>query len=624
MSMPKERSKIAKQKVHRKPILLSPQVRRLLKGRYLHQLDHVSQGDDSSGGYATEQVENGAHGVVDGLTGVVLRKRPKERHRNDPRLPVALTGGTHHAENNLVPEFPPTSQKAEETAPNAPKPTSGRAGQAPAHTSVSKGRHSTATSRAPAQYPSTDSVPPMRSTTGDIYRPAQIKERVRSTAATVSTRPNVQANIKGKRPIPKLRPVQPHSPSRRAVRTARQATQRHMKQQMMRRVGETAKSAATLVRRGVGAVLKATTALVRSLVGLLGGSLMLIVLVFVITIVAVTSSPFGLFFAAEKNAPGTFSVAEAVATVNRDYNAKLEELQAGDYDSIVVHGQAPDWPEMLAVFAVKLAGADAGGMDVATLDADRVMRLASVFWDMTDVTAEVETINHPGDGEDDPGWTERILHITITAKSSDDMRAIYGFTAYQNNALDELLVARAALSSLAGDLTITNINLAEILKNLPADLSPERRETVRVVLSLVGKVTYFWGGKSHAIGWDSRWGRLQKVWAPGDSTSGTYRPYGLDCSGFVDWVFNNSIGYIIGHGGGVIMQHTYCTDIPIAEAQPSDLAFFPDDSHIGVVVGWSADGGLLVCHCSYSQNNVVVTQFASTGFTAVGRPNVLN
>ena len=30
------------------------------------------------------------------------------------------------------------------------------------------------------------------------------------------------------------------------------------------------------------------------------------------------------------------------------------------------------------------------------------------------------------------------------------------------------------------------------------------------VLSLVGKVNYFWGGKSSAIGWDPRWGTLMK------------------------------------------------------------------------------------------------------------------
>ena len=66
------------------------------------------------------------------------------------------------------------------------------------------------------------------------------------------------------------------------------------------------------------------------------------------------------------------------------------------------------------------------------------------------------------------------------------------------------------------------------------------------------------------LGWDSRWGQLRKVTAEGSSSTGTYRPYGLDCSGFVDWVFYNATdgAYVIGHGGAH-MQHSYCTEISL-------------------------------------------------------------
>lgn len=87
----------------------------------------------------------------------------------------------------------------------------------------------------------------------------------------------------------------------------------------------------------------------------------------------------------------------------------------------------------------------------------------------------------------------------------------------------------------------------------------------------MGKVNYFWGGKSLVLGWDSRWGTTMQVTAPGSSSSGTYRPYGMDCSGYVDWVFYNATGgeYIIGHGGGASAQHTYCTTISWDEALPA-------------------------------------------------------
>ena len=262
---------------------------------------------------------------------------------------------------------------------------------------------------------------------------------------------------------------------------------------------------------------------------------------------------------------------QMVGAVNVAYNAKLETLQTGGYDGIDIQGAAPDWPDVLAVFAVKVAGADVDGIDVATLDANRVDKLTAVFWDMTAITTRVETIDHTAT-EDAEAWTEKILHITITPKSVDDMRTAYAFTAYQNSALDELLADRAALSSLAGSLSITSADVLAVLQALPDNLSSERRAVVEKVLSLVGKVNYFWGGKSYVIGWDPRWGTLQKVTSPGSSTSGTYRPYGLDCSGFLDWALRNA-GL---HSDGLLHD--------------LDLAVLQQDDDLGVLVDQGAVG----------------------------------
>lgn len=295
---------------------------------------------------------------------------------------------------------------------------------------------------------------------------------------------------------------------------------------------KTAKTAVELFKRAARMFRRAAAALISALAGFVGGTVVLVALVVIIIIAAVASSPFGLYFAAERNAPDTVSVAEAVAQVNIAYNAKLEELQAGDYDSIDIQGQTPDWPEVLAVFAAKTAGTD-DGVDVATLDADRVARLTAVFWDMTKITSWVETINHPGSGDDD-GWTEYILHITITPKTADEMRTIYSFTRYQNEALDELLADRTTLASLASSLTITNADAVQVLQSLPADLSQERKAVVQNALTLYGKVSYFWGGKSLVIGWDSRWGELRQVTAAGSSTTALI---GLtDLTAQVSWI----------------------------------------------------------------------------------------
>lgn len=157
-------------------------------------------------------------------------------------------------------------------------------------------------------------------------------------------------------------------------------------QQTAMQAKKAAKTAVELLRRAAGLLRRAVTALISALAGLVGGSVVLAALAVIIIIAAVAGSPFGLFFAAERSASNTVSVAEAVTQVNIAYNAKLEELQAGDYDSIDIQGQAPDWPDVLAVFAAKTAGTD-DGVDVATLDADRVARLTAVFWDMTKITS---------------------------------------------------------------------------------------------------------------------------------------------------------------------------------------------------------------------------------------------
>lgn len=408
------------------------------------------------------------------------------------------------------------------------------------------------------------------------------------------------------------------------TRAARLMKARYIQQLTQSSEKDKKPGAAEQVERAMSRVQKvvgrAVMSMAGSIIGLIGGGALLVILLAVTVVAALASSPFGLFFAAERTAPGALSVSEAVVQVNMAYNAKLEELQSGDYDGIEVTGQAADWPDVLAVFAAWYAAAE-DGVDVATLDADRVSKLTAVFWDMTEIAYSVETIDHPdSDPEDetDDSWMETILHIDITARTAEDMKTAYSFTGYQADALDELLSDRAALASLAGSLTITNADVLEVLNALPPELSADRRKAVETALQLVGKVNYFWGGKSHVIGWDSRWGQLAKVTAPDSSTTGTYRPYGLDCSGFIDWTLRNT--------GLPSDEHWYIgtnlTEVTEADALPGDMALNGDASHIGLVVGRDSTGQLLICHCSAGANNVVVTGLEAGGFSVPGRPKI--
>ena len=395
----------------------------------------------------------------------------------------------------------------------------------------------------------------------------------------------------------------------RARAAAQRKAQRAMLQDSVKNGGNAAKKLGGTAAQAIKAVGRGVASAVSSLLTAGGGAVVLVLFLTVILVAAIVASPFGILFSNESREVGVVPMSAVVAQINYDFNAELEALQtAEDYDSISMTGQPADWAEVLAVFAVKVAGADVDAADVATMDADRIARLKAVFWDMTAIATEVETINHPGSG-DRVGWTERKLYITITAKTAEEMKSEYHFNRNQIAALEELLEQRDLLRELIEDVYSVSGDTAALIRSLPEDLSPEREAVIRTACSLVGKVNYFWGGKSLVIGWDARWGELRQVTAAGSSTTGTYRSYGLDCSGFVDWVFYNQSGgsYVIGHGGGASMQHSYCTDISWADAQPGDLVFYPDNSNVGIIGGRDANGELLIIHCASGYNNVVIT-----------------
>jgi len=394
----------------------------------------------------------------------------------------------------------------------------------------------------------------------------------------------------------------------KTMRAAQQATR-------YRQAAKAAGNAAGRALHNAGKALRAIYAAARSMAAAAaaGSSVVLALLILIFLFGLLVASPFGILFTTEPTGEGTVALSTAIAQINQEYTEKLDALQSGDYDQIIINGSPPDWKEVIAVFAVKTAGTN-DGVDVVTLDEDRVERMRTVFWDMVSLDAEVETTGQEGEE------TQTILTITITARTVDEMREFYSFTDQQNNMLDELLDNLELIGGAIGNLDVTDVGAQELLAALPGNLSAERRAVVEAACTLVGKVNYFWGGKSLTIGWNPLWGTTMRVTAAGSPTTGTYRPYGLDCSGFVDWAFYNATGgtYVIGHGGGTYTQHAYCTPISWSEAQPGDLVFYPGDSHVGIVGGRDKNGNLLIIHCASGYNNVVITGLE--GFTSIGRP----
>ena len=376
-------------------------------------------------------------------------------------------------------------------------------------------------------------------------------------------------------------------------------------------------------------VLRAIAAAAEKLVAAIGtgGAAAVSVVVVILLVGMLFASPLGILFAGEDT--GTeIKIPDAVATLNGEFTDEIYRImEEHPYDELDMQegmeaAMLQNWRNVLAVYAVKVSTDEEHGLDVITMDEEKLQLLREIFFDANKL--EYELTARTVDGK-------RIttLHISVQIKDAMQMANEYGFTAQQREMLEELLKPDYddIFLSLIGDYQpggtpIGPVDISDIQGTLPDDLDPLRESIVLTAYQLLGKVTYFWGGKSLVLGWDSRWGTPTTVTAPGSGSTGKVLPFGLDCSGFVDWTFYNATNgaYLPGRGGGAASQHGYCTDIAWSDVLPGDLVFYADDSHVGIVCGYDSVGNLLVIHCSGGQNGVVVT--GREGFAVAARPDL--
>ncbi len=418
------------------------------------------------------------------------------------------------------------------------------------------------------------------------------------------------------------------SAKKKAVKSAKRAakTQKEITKKAAKQAAKQAKEAAQKSAQAAKAAAKATVkiavkvaqmvaaaakAVASALAALGGWAVLLVALIIVIVVAAIAASPFGIFISDEAADNDSIPISAIVAECNMELSNKLDDIEnAAAADRSEIIGEQANWDLVLAVFATKVAGVEDDMVeDVVVITEDKKQKLKNVFWDMHEITSRTETVAS-GD------TNEKVVYITITAKTKEDMISQYNFTRKQQEALDTLLEQDEVLISATQSLAVSDATAQDILKNLPDTLPAERKKVIKAACSLVGKVNYFWGGKSSAIGWDSEWGKLKTVSAEGSKTTGTKRPFGLDCSGFVTWSFINSGFNASSIGHGTKGQIAKCSRISWSSAQAGDLAFYGDLSHVGIIAGKDTSGNILVIHCSSSNNNVVITTNSGFGFAA--------
>ena len=461
--------------------------------------------------------------------------------------------------------------------------------------------------------PTSRNVTPAKPVRGQKQaRPAFIKKQ------KIKTAPN--AKIKSTAPAAKA------LPSKASAAPPKQAVTAIRKGQVLRdtaiKTVKVAKEAGKKVLRAIAAAAEKLAAAIGA-----GGAAAVSVVVVILLVGMLFASPLGILFAGEDT--GTeIKIPDAVATLNGEFTDEIYRIMEDNpYDALDMQESMEstmlqNWRNVLAVYAVKVSTDEEHGLDVMTMDEEKLQLLREIFFDANKL--EYELTARTVDGK-------RIttLHISVQIKDAMQMANEYGFTAQQREMLEELLKPDydGIFLSLIGNYQpggtpIGPVDISDIQGTLPDDLDPLRESIVLTAYQLLGKVTYFWGGKSLVLGWDSRWGTPTTVTAPGSGSTGKTLPFGLDCSGFVDWTFYNATGgsYLPGRGGGAASQHGYCTNLAWADALPGDLVFYADDSHVGIVCGYDSVGNLLVIHCSGGQNGVVVT--GREGFAVAARPDL--
>ena len=259
---------------------------------------------------------------------------------------------------------------------------------------------------------------------------------------------------------------------RRAVRAADGAMR------VVATVGRPVAKAAVSALRGALLAIRAAAAPLAA-----GGGAVIAVVLVLCLVAALLLSPLGIFFSGEEN--GGQTMASVVREINLEYDAKIEKLKSNaTYDEVSLSGSRAPWPEVLAVYAVKTTSDPLDGQEVVTMTDEKKALLKRVFWDMNVLYSFTSTV--PGEGA---GISTTTLHITVTAKTVDEMADAYGFNTGQRQQLTELL----------------SDEYRDLWNAILYGIGTGSGEIVAVALSQVGNVGgqpyWSWYGFDHRVDW---------------------------------------------------------------------------------------------------------------------------
>ncbi len=317
---------------------------------------------------------------------------------------------------------------------------------------------------------------------------------------------------------------------------------------------------------------------------------------------------------------------EVSGVIEEGYNSSLAEVESiiadGGYDydlsmaALINHAQSSagyDTCYILAAYSASMEQKGTGKDDMLSKMRNVSDRMFPVTYDEKTTTITVTTA-------DGSTTTETVRYVECTIHPFDNTVITEAFEIDVYATYSQFNVSYGvAINNMANSLKMTlygSLGEGEAVPLTDAELieyvnrqgvTGARKALLETGLSLVGKVPYFWGGKS-AAGWNDEWNTPKLVTAAGSASTGTIRPFGLDCSGFSSWMYLTALGVDI--GAGTYGQYSNTVSVSIANLQVGDLGFLEESdgngwNHVLVFAGYSESGERMWVHSS-SGNGVIL------------------
>ena len=221
--------------------------------------------------------------------------------------------------------------------------------------------------------------------------------------------------------------------------------------QIARATAKAAAAAAKAAAKACVAAVKAIIAAVKELVAAIaaGGWVAVVIIIVIMLVALIVGSCFGIFFSSEDTG-SPMTMKSVVQEINMDYQSSLDTIRNMTvHDKMETSGARAVWPEVLAIYAVKVNTDPNNPQDVASMDDAKKAMLKEIFWAMNQINSRVETTEETVliEDVDEEGnivvteTTETVttLYITVTHKTATTMAYEYGFTEEQKQMLNELL-----------------------------------------------------------------------------------------------------------------------------------------------------------------------------------------